>query len=138
VVTGGVWGAGEGWNGSRGSGELTGRLPAARTRPETRERRRGGTPGGSGNSGEEFWPGRGGLECAKAWTSYDRVRGTLWTKARAQGRANSTSHCAGTVNRHDRTPAKPNWPRQSEIGTNQAWEPMSHLGTDLWVAWRGL
>jgi hypothetical protein len=50
--------------------------------------------GGSGNPGEEFWSGRGGIGRAKAQTSYDRVRGTLWTKSRAQGQANSASHRA--------------------------------------------
>jgi hypothetical protein len=86
AVAGGSGFAGEGWNGSRGSGELTGRLPAARTRPETRERRRGGTSGASSNSDEEFRPARGGLGRAKAWPSCGRVRGTIRTKAGATGR----------------------------------------------------
>jgi hypothetical protein len=81
----------------KGSGKLTGRLPIARTGQETGERRRGGAPGRSGNSGEESRPWRGGLGRAKAWTSYDKVRGTLRTKAGAQGRAESASHRAGAA-----------------------------------------
>jgi hypothetical protein len=85
AVAGGSGVAGEGWNGSRGSGELTGRLPTARTRPEMGEQRRRGTSGTSGNSDEEFRPARGGLGRAKAWPSCGRVRGTLRIKVGAKG-----------------------------------------------------
>jgi hypothetical protein len=90
-----------------------------------------------GNSSEESHPRRGDLGRAKAGTSYDRVRGTSRTKAGAQSRANSASHHTGAANRRGQTPAKPNWPRQSKIERNRAWEHMSHLGTKLGVAWRG-
>jgi hypothetical protein len=38
---------------------------------------------GRGNSGEESRPGRGDLGRTKAWTNYDRVRGTSGTNAGA-------------------------------------------------------
>jgi hypothetical protein len=82
------------------------------------ERRRGGTLGGSGNSGEEFGPRIGGLGCTKVWTSSSKVRGTLRTKAEAQGRAELASHRASAANRRSRTPVRPNWLRQSRIESN--------------------
>jgi hypothetical protein len=91
---------------------------------------------GRGNSSEESRLGRQDLGRAKAWTNYNRVRGTSGTNAGAPDRANSASHRVGTANCHGRTPAKPNWPRQSKIGRNRAWERMSHLRAKLGVAWR--
>jgi hypothetical protein len=92
---------------------------------------------GRGNSGEESRPRRGDLGHAKAGTSYNRMRGTSRTNIGAQVRANSASHLAGAVDHRCRTLVKPNWPRQSKIGRNRAWEWMSHLGANLRVAWRG-
>jgi hypothetical protein len=57
---------------------------------------------------EESRLGRGYLGRAKAWTSYDRVRGTSQTNTEAQGWANSGSHRVGAADRHGRTPARPN------------------------------
>jgi hypothetical protein len=53
---------------------------------------------GLGNSGEESRPGRGDLGCTKAGIGYNRVRGTSWTNAGAQGRASLTSHRASAAN----------------------------------------
>jgi hypothetical protein len=100
------------------------------------EQRREGAPGGSGNSGEEFWSGRGGLGRAKAWASYCRVRGTLHIKAGAQDQDKSASHRASAANQRGQTPLKPNWPRQGGTGRNRAWERTSHLGAELGVTWR--
>jgi hypothetical protein len=80
---------------------------------------------GWGNSGEDSWPGRGDLGRSKSGTSYDRVRGTSRTNARARIRANSTSHRVGAADRRGRTPAKPNWPT-----IKQNWEKPS-MGTDV-------
>jgi hypothetical protein len=69
--------------------------------PAKEERQREGALGESDNSGEEFRSGRGGLRRAKAWASYDRVRGTLRANTRARVRAKSAGHRAGAANRHD-------------------------------------
>jgi hypothetical protein len=63
---------------------------------------------GRGNSGEESRPRRGGSGRARAWTNFDRVRGTSGTDAGAPDQANSTGHRAGVADRRGRTPAKPN------------------------------
>jgi hypothetical protein len=71
----------------------------ARLRPRERDRRRengrGCAPGKSGNSGEESRPWGGGIGRAKARTSSDEVKGTLWTKARTRDEAESTGHRVG-------------------------------------------
>jgi hypothetical protein len=59
---------------------------------------KGGALGGSGNSGEESRPQGGGIGHAKARACSGGVRGTIHTKVGAQDGAESTSHCAGTVN----------------------------------------
>jgi hypothetical protein len=42
---------------------------------------------GQGNSDEQSRPRGGEIRCAKAQTSSDEVRETLWTKARARDAA---------------------------------------------------
>jgi hypothetical protein len=94
--------------------------------------------GGSGNSGEESRSRGGGFRRAKAWSSSGRVRGTLWTNARARDKVKSTSHRTGVVNRRSQTPARPNWLRQGGNKINQAWERVHHLRIVLGTALRGL
>jgi hypothetical protein len=110
---------------------ITGRAPAARMRPETGERRRGGASSGSGNFGEEYRLRGGGFGHAKAWTGFDRVRGTLQTNTGAQSEAKSARHREDAANRCYRTPARPNWLRPGGNKVNQAHERVPHLGTEL-------
>jgi hypothetical protein len=95
---------------------------------------KGGVSGGSGNSSEESRSRGGGIGSAKARASSGEVREKLWTKTGALDGAESASHCAGTVNRCDRTPAKPNLLRQSRIERNRARERVPHLRTVLTMA----
>jgi hypothetical protein len=95
-----------------GTGEEGPANSLAGLRPQEQDRRRenggGRAPGGSGNSGEESRPRGGKIGRAKAWTGSGEVKGTLWTKARAQDGFKSTGHHAAAANRCGRTPARPN------------------------------
>jgi hypothetical protein len=70
-------------------------------------------------------------------TPSSSLRSYIVPKVGAQDRAKLARHRAGAANRCGQTPAKPNWPIQSGIGRNQAWERTSHLGTGLRVTWHG-
>jgi hypothetical protein len=61
---------------------------------------------GQGCSGKEFRSRGGGLRHARAWTSFNRARGTPGTDAGALDQTNSASHRACAADHHDRTPAK--------------------------------
>jgi hypothetical protein len=43
----------------------------------------------------------------------------------------------GATSKRDQTPARPNWLRSGANKENQARERVSHLGTELGVAWHG-
>jgi hypothetical protein len=56
---------------------------------------------GQGNSGEESRPRRGGLRHARAWTSFNRARGTSGTDAEAHDWTNSAGYLASAADRRD-------------------------------------
>jgi hypothetical protein len=61
---------------------------------------------GQSNSGEPFRPWGGDLRHAKALANFSRGRGDPGTYSRELDRAKSADHCASTVDRRGRAPAK--------------------------------
>jgi hypothetical protein len=46
-------------------------------------------------------------------------------------------NACGAASKQGRTPVRPNWLRSGANEENRVRERVSHLGTELWVAWRG-
>jgi hypothetical protein len=134
-------GAGVGYSGSEVAGvgqdrqgepgEHTSGVLATKPGPEMGERRRESSEHVGGNFGEESWPRGKAIECDRAQFSPGRGRGVLWANIGAWGEVELARHRAGHGEQ-----ARPNWLRSGTNKKNKAWEHMSHLGTELGVAWR--
>jgi hypothetical protein len=92
---------------------------------------------GRRNSGELFRPRGGDLRRAMAWAGFSRDRGDTGNYSGELDQAKSAGHCASTVDRHGRAPAK-NWTNKGLNKGNWARGRVSHLGADLGEAGRGL
>jgi hypothetical protein len=77
---------------------------------------------GWGYSGEQSQSWGGEIGCADASASSGEGGGTLRTKARARGGAESTGHRAGAANQRGRAPASTNSLRQGKIRATRARE----------------
>jgi hypothetical protein len=93
---------------------------------------------GRDNSGEEFRPLGEAIDRDGARSRFSGGGGALWTYAGALDKIGLAGHRAGAASKHDRTSARPNWLKAGENRKNEARGRVSHLGTELGVAWRGL
>jgi hypothetical protein len=93
---------------------------------------------GRSNSGEPFRPRGGNLRRAKAWASFSRGRGDIWTYSGELDRAKSVGHRASTVDRRGRALAKAKLPSIGRNRGNWARGRVSHLGAELGEAWSNL
>jgi hypothetical protein len=105
---------------------------------ERGERRGERLQAGRDNSGEEFRLLGEKIDRDGARSRFSGGGGALWAYAGALDRVRLAGHRAGAASKRGRTPARPNWLKAGANRKNQARGQVSHLGTELGVAWHGL
>jgi hypothetical protein len=90
------------------------------------------------NSGEKFRPLGEAIDHDGAQSRFSGGGAALWAYAGALDKVGLAGHCAGAASKRSRTPTRPNWLKAGANRKNQARGRVSHLGTELGVAWHGL